>query len=72
MARDISKEEYEAVHGNPGHVRSCGYDYKLKFENVGFINIVPIKVKNLPKDQIQYYGLSKDHIAWICEKPSKL
>ena len=67
--KNINKEEYETVHGHPDHVRSCGYDYKLRFEKVGFSNIETIKVANLPKDQINQNGLSIDHIAWVCEKP---
>ena len=52
--KNINKEEYEMVHGHSDHVRSCGYDYKLRFEKVGFINIARIKVENLSKDQIKH------------------
>ena len=70
--KDVKKEDYEAIHGHPDHVRSCGYDYKLKFEKVGFINITSIKVNKFPIDQINQYGLSENHIAWICEKPGNI
>ena len=64
----IDEKEYEKIYGDRHHVRSCGLDYIERFINAGFQLIYDVNVKNINPKKIEYFGLSKNHIAWICEK----
>ena len=50
-------------------MRSCGLDYIERITNIGFELIHEITVEAIDMKKIKYYGLSKNHIAWLCEKP---
>ena len=63
----IEYENFEEVHGHYDHCRSCGLDYYLRFETVGF-NTNTLHVKDLDKSQINYFGLKEDHVVWCFTK----
>ena len=66
---NLDENEYENIYGDRNHVRSCGLDYIERITNIGFELIHEITVEAIDVKKIKYYGLSKNHIAWLCEKP---
>jgi SAM-dependent methyltransferase len=58
---------YRNIYGHPDHVRSCGLDYYKRFENSGF-KTETLSVKNLKDHDIEFFGLSKDHVVWLFRK----
>ncbi len=65
----IKPEDRLRVFGQEDHVRICGYDYKQRLENNGFI-VNEVKPKNIAnKNEMEYFGL-KDDILYYCTKKS--
>lgn len=69
--KNIPAQDYLKVYGHPDHVRACGLDYYKRFEDVGFL-VKELKVdqliKNGSKDEINFHGLSEEHVVWCCTK----
>jgi SAM-dependent methyltransferase len=64
----VKRENYQEVYGHFDHVRACGSDYGDRFKASGF-SVRELRVKNLPNDSdLEFYGLSENHIAWYCTK----
>ena len=66
---NLDEDEYENIYGDRNHVRSCGLDYIEQITNIGFELIHEITVEVIDVKKIKHYGLSKNNIAWLCEKP---
>ncbi|WMI69858.1 class I SAM-dependent methyltransferase [Mangrovimonas sp. YM274] len=64
---EIPYKDFEKVHGHYDHCRSCGLDYYLRFEKVGF-NTQELKVQNLPPSDTEKFGLFEDHVVWCFQK----
>jgi SAM-dependent methyltransferase len=64
---EIPYADFETVHGHYDHCRSCGLDYYQRFETVGF-RTQELKVENLDKATIAYYGLRTNHVVWCFTK----
>lgn len=63
----IERERYSEVHGHDDHCRSCGLDYNIRFEEVGFKSRT-LEVRYLDQKDIEHYGLSTGHICWLFTK----
>src|SRR5690606_8288328 len=63
----IHRERFQEVHGHPDHCRSCGLDYFLRFEALGF-STRTLKNIDLDPSILARFGLSKGHVAWLFEK----
>ena len=64
----IGIDKYGEIHGHPDHFRSCGYDYVKRLNGAGFNNIVTVYGKKIDKIKKNRFGLSNNHVAWICQK----
>lgn len=64
---EIKREDYEKIHGHPDHCRSCGLDYYRRMEDAGF-HCDEVRVKNLNETEVNTFGLSRKHVAWIGTK----
>ena len=65
--KNISFEDYESIHGHHDHCRSCGLNYYKRFEKLNF-HTRTLSVKQLNEKDINKYGLSKSHVAWLFTK----
>lgn len=63
----IPRSRFEEVHGHPDHCRSCGLDYYLRFEDLGF-STRTLMCKHVAPEARTKYGLNKGHIVWLFEK----
>jgi ubiquinone/menaquinone biosynthesis C-methylase UbiE len=61
----IPYQDYEKVHGHNDHCRSCGLDYYKRFEEIGFTTNV---LESYKEEDVQKYGLSKNHVVWCFSK----
>ena len=64
----IGIDKYGEIHGHPDHFRSCGYDYVKRLNSAGFNNIVTVYGKKIDQIKKNRFGLSNNHVAWICQK----
>jgi len=64
---NILYQDYKEIHGHEDHCRSCGLDYYKRFEAVGFTTKT-LQIENLNAEQINTYGLSKNHVVWCFSK----
>lgn len=64
---NIGQKDYHKIHGHYDHCRSCGLDYYLRFEKRGF-KTETLTVKSIKENDINYYGLKKDHVVWCFKK----
>lgn len=63
----MDRKKYKEVHGNEDHVRSCGLDYYVRFEEVGF-RTETLMVKDLPELNRKRLCLSEYHVVWLFVK----
>lgn len=61
--------EHPNVVSPEGHVRTYGRDYVKRLERAGFIVKCDDFVKELGNDIVRKYGLAKDEIQYLCNKP---
>jgi len=61
--------EYPNTVSPEGHVRMYGKDYITRLERAGFLVKCDDFVKELSNDIIRKYGLVKDEIIYLCNKP---
>lgn len=66
-SRSIPRERYKEVHGHPDHCRSCGLDYYLRFEALGF-STRTLMVRDVAEAERTNFGLSRGHVVWLFQK----
>ena len=64
---NVFKEDYDKLCGHSDHCRACGYDYKERFVNAGFKEVIEVDANNISLEVKNKYGLA-NHIAWISKK----
>tara|TARA_S200000501_G_scaffold50104_1_gene40223 strand:+ start:120 stop:830 length:711 start_codon:yes stop_codon:yes gene_type:complete len=64
---DALKKDYDKLYGHSDHCRACGYDYKERFINAGFKEVIDIDANKISEREKNKYGLA-NHIAWISKK----
>jgi SAM-dependent methyltransferase len=58
----------ERVYGFHEHVRACGTDYGDRLVGAGF-DVITIAIDTCPHLEVERFGLSRGHVAWVCRKP---
>jgi len=64
---DIDRSQFLQIHGHADHCRSCGLDYYLRFEEVGFTTqtVHSNEIDEATKNKL---GLSMGHTVWMFTK----
>ena len=65
--KELERSQYNTVHGHPDHCRSCGLDYYLRFEDVGF-KTQTLHSKDIDENTKRQLGLSNSHTVWLFTK----
>lgn len=61
--KNIPFTDFEKIHGHYDHCRSCGLDYFIRFERVGFKTKM-LKVTEFSNEIKTKFGLRDDHVVW--------
>jgi predicted SAM-dependent methyltransferase len=65
--KELDRSQFNTVHGHPDHCRSCGLDYFLRFEEVGFTTQT-LHTKDIDIEVKNKLGLSDSHTVWLFTK----
>jgi SAM-dependent methyltransferase len=65
--KELERIQFNSVHGHPDHCRSCGLDYYLRFEGVGF-KTQTLHSKDIDENTKKKLGLSNNHTVWLFTK----
>lgn len=66
----IDPAERTRLFGQEDHVRIYGCDYRTRLERAGFTVTVDPYVRELPPNQVRYFGLMPDEDIHLCRKGS--
>ena len=63
---EVEPWQYKEEYGHPDHKRACGADYIIRLMQV--FRVDELWIKLLPNSEQEHFGLSEDHVCWMCEK----
>ena len=64
----IARRDFLKYYGHADHVRRYGPDFRKRLESAGFKVTVDGYVRDLPREQVDRYGLLEGEDIYFCEK----